>query len=88
MNYWRSKYYELESSLSQVNSDLELANIKTRKAKENEDKIEALVRRNQQLSDEIESVQKVANHKKTECEIWKSKYDTQLNANIAQRTSF
>ena len=75
---WRSRCQELESSLCQANTDLEIANFRAKKTRELEDKMEIILKHNAQLLGENDSVNKTSNQRKTEGEIWKHKYEQQM----------
>lgn len=85
---WRSRCQDLERSLQQTNTDLEIANYKNKKTKDLEDKVELVLKHNSQLLQEQESVQKQAKQKQAESEIWKNKYEQQMNQVISMRAKY
>lgn len=88
LDLWKSRCNELESSLCQANTDLELANFRARKAHESDNKIDELIRMNQNLSSENESIQRQSNQRKSESDIWRQKYETQMNNVISMKSNY
>ena len=76
VDLWKSRCKDLESSLCQANTDLELANIKVKKTKELEQKVEMVLKHNASLLNDNSQLQKTLNQKKTESDIWKNKYES------------
>lgn len=58
---WKSRCNDLESSLCQANTDLELAHFRARKAAEGEERVSGLLAINDKLSAENEILQRQAN---------------------------
>ncbi|KAL4494563.1 hypothetical protein ABPG72_004465 [Tetrahymena utriculariae] len=88
IDLWKSRCNELESSLCQANTDLELAHFRAKKALELEHKCEELVRMNGNLSQENEGLQKQTNQRKAESDIWRQKYETQMNNIISLKSNY
>lgn len=85
---WKSRCEDLESNLCQVHTDLEVANFKAKKARDLEQKVDLILKQNQQLLGENDSLSKNFNQKKTESEIWKGKYEGQMNTIISLKANY
>jgi hypothetical protein len=69
-------------------SDLEIANFKAKKASEMEEKVDMVLKHNAQLLGENDQLSKGFNQKKTESEVWKQKYEAQMNSMIQMKASY
>jgi len=85
---WKSRCNDLETSLCQANTDLELANFKAKKAKELEDKVDTILKHNAHLLGENDNLAKSYSQKRTESDIWKAKYEQQMNQNFAMKSNY
>lgn len=88
VDLWRSRCQDLEKSLHHTNTDLEIANYKNKKTKDLEEKVELVLKHNSQLLQEQESIQKQAKQKHAESEIWKNKYEQQMNQVISLKAKY
>ncbi|EGR30632.1 tetrin c, putative [Ichthyophthirius multifiliis] len=79
---------QLENQLCQANSDLELANFRARKAVELEQKIENVLKQNAALCSENEILQKQSNQRKAESDIWRQKYESQMNNIVFMKSNY
>ncbi|KAL4438399.1 hypothetical protein ABPG74_009438 [Tetrahymena malaccensis] len=88
VDLWKSRCNELETSLCQVNTDLELASFKAKKAKDLESKVDDILKQNAQLLGENDQLSKQFSQKRTESDIWKSKYDAQMNTILSLKDNY
>ena len=85
---WKSRCNDLESSLCQANTDLELANFRTKRAQDSAGKVDDFVRVNEALSSDNEALQKLANQRKAESDIWRQKYESQMNNVVSLKSGY
>jgi hypothetical protein len=85
---WKSRCNELEASLCQVHTDLDFANSKAKKTKDLETRVELILKQNSRLLGENDQLQKNFNQKKTESDIWKGKYEAQMNTIISMKANY
>ena len=58
------------------------------KTGELDSKVELVLKQNQALSNELDRSQKSVAQKKTECDLWKQKYENQLNQAVQMKAAF
>lgn len=88
LTLWKSRCNDLESSLCQANTDLELANFRAKRAQDSAGKVDDFVRMNEALASENEALQRLANQRKAESDIWRQKYESQMNNVVSLKSGY
>ncbi|CAD8175553.1 unnamed protein product [Paramecium pentaurelia] len=84
LEYYKNRSADLEQYARQLKNELDTTIIRMSKQGALDEKAELMIHQNQMLSQDIDKLQKNFAQKKTECELWKSKYEQQLNSAVQQ----
>ncbi|CAD8107574.1 unnamed protein product [Paramecium sonneborni] len=88
LEYYKNRCIDLEQYARHLKNELDTTIIKYSKQGALDEKAELMIHQNQILSQDIDKLQKNFAQKKTECELWKSKYEQQLNSAVQLKAQY
>ncbi|CAD8108070.1 unnamed protein product [Paramecium sonneborni] len=88
LEYYKNRCLDLEQYARHLKNELDTTIIKYSKQGALDEKAELMIHQNQILSQDIDKLQKNFAQKKTECELWKSKYEQQLNSAVQLKAQY
>ncbi|CAD8188722.1 unnamed protein product [Paramecium octaurelia] len=88
LEYYKNRSTDLEQYARQLKNELDTTIIRMSKQGALDEKAELMIHQNQMLSQDIDKLQKNFAQKKTECELWKSKYEQQLNSAVQLKAQY
>ncbi|CAD8093078.1 unnamed protein product [Paramecium primaurelia] len=88
LEYYKNRSADLEQYARQLKNELDTTIIRMSKQGALDEKAELMIHQNQILSQDIDKLQKNFAQKKTECELWKSKYEQQLNSAVQLKAQY
>ncbi|CAK66771.1 unnamed protein product (macronuclear) [Paramecium tetraurelia] len=88
LEYYKNRSADLEIYSRQLKNELDAMMIRTSKQGTLDDKTEYILHQNQMLNQDVDKLQKGYAQKKTECELWKSKYEQQLNSAVQLKAQY
>ncbi|CAD8198259.1 unnamed protein product [Paramecium octaurelia] len=88
LEYYKTRSADLEQYARQLKNELDTTIIRMSKQGALDEKAELMIHQNQILSQDIDKLQKNFAQKKTECELWKSKYEQQLNSAVQLKAQY
>ncbi|CAK94616.1 unnamed protein product (macronuclear) [Paramecium tetraurelia] len=88
LEYYKTRSADLEQYARQLKNELDTTIIRMSKQGALDEKAELMIHQNQILSSDIDKLQKNFAQKKTECELWKSKYEQQLNSAVQLKAQY
>ncbi|CAD8207520.1 unnamed protein product [Paramecium octaurelia] len=88
LEYYKNRSADLEIYSRQLKNELDAMMIRTSKQGALDDKTEYILHQNQMLNQDLDKLQKGYAQKKTECELWKSKYEQQLNSAVQLKAQY
>ncbi|CAD8207449.1 unnamed protein product [Paramecium pentaurelia] len=88
LEYYKNRSADLEIYSRQLKNELDAMMIRMSKQGTLDDKTEYILHQNQILNQDLDKLQKSYAQKKTECELWKSKYEQQLNSAVQLKAQY
>ncbi|CAD8118129.1 unnamed protein product [Paramecium sonneborni] len=88
LEYYKNRCADLEIYGRQLKSELDAMIIRMSKQGVLDDKTEFILHQNQILNQDLDKLQKSYAQKKTECELWRSKYEQQLNSAVQLKAQY